>query len=94
MPRSNRSDDLERYHPLIARATTTLQADGYRFEGQHYAFFTPTAESLQQFREAVAREGGKVDALEQTQVRSATAHGLYFTDFDGNPLQLQVEGSE
>ena len=66
----------------------------YRFEGQHYAFFTPTAESLQQFREAVAREGGKVDALEQAQVRSATAHGLYFTDFDGNPLQLQVEGSE
>jgi catechol-2,3-dioxygenase len=66
----------------------------YRFEGQHYAFFTPTAETLQQFRHAVAREGGKVDALEQTQVRSATAHGLYFTDFDGNPLQLQVEGSE
>jgi hypothetical protein len=49
---------------------------------------------LLHFREAVAREGGKVDALEQTQVRSATAHGLYFTDFDGNPLQLQVEGSE
>ncbi|MSP40421.1 MAG: VOC family protein [Deltaproteobacteria bacterium] len=66
----------------------------YRFEGQHYAFFTPTADTLKLFREAVAREGGKVDALEQTQVRSATAHGLYFTDFDGNPLQLQVEGSE
>ena len=66
----------------------------YRFEGQHYAFFTPTPEMLLHLREAVAREGGKVDALEQTQVRSATAHGLYFTDFDGNPLQLQVEGSE
>lgn len=66
----------------------------YRFEGQHYAFFTPTAESLKSFREAISREGGTVDALEQTQVRSATAHGLYFTDFDGNPLQLQVEGSE
>jgi catechol 2,3-dioxygenase-like lactoylglutathione lyase family enzyme len=66
----------------------------YRFEGQHYAFFTPTAESLKSFRAAIVREGGKVDALEQTQVRSATAHGLYFTDYDGNPLQLQVEGSE
>jgi catechol 2,3-dioxygenase-like lactoylglutathione lyase family enzyme len=66
----------------------------YRFEGQHYAFFTPTPEMLLHFREAVGRAGGKVDALEQTQVRSATAHGLYFTDFDGNPLQLQVEGSE
>ncbi len=66
----------------------------YRFEGQHYAFFTPTADTLKQFRGAVTREGGKVDALEQTQVRSATAHGLYFTDYDGNPLQLQVEGSE
>lgn len=66
----------------------------YRFEGQHYAFFTPTADTLKQFRDAVAREGGTVDALEQTQVRSATAHGLYFTDYDGNPLQLQVEGSE
>lgn len=66
----------------------------YRFEGQHYAFFTPTTDTLKLFREAVAREGGKVDALEQTQVRSATAHGLYFTDYDGNPLQLQVEGSE
>ncbi len=66
----------------------------YRFEGQHYAFMTPTVESLLTLRESIAREGGKVDALEQTQVRSATAHGLYFTDFDGNPLQLQVEGSE
>lgn len=66
----------------------------YRFEGQHYAFFTPTTDTLKLFREAVAREGGKVDALEQTQVRSTTAHGLYFTDYDGNPLQLQVEGSE
>ena len=66
----------------------------YRFEGQHYAFFTPTPKMLLHFREAVGRAGGKVDALEQTQVRSATAHGLYFTDFDGNPLQLQVEGSE
>jgi catechol 2,3-dioxygenase-like lactoylglutathione lyase family enzyme len=66
----------------------------YRFEGQHYAFFTPTPQMLLLFREAVAREGGKVDVLEQTQVRSATAHGLYFTDFDGNPLQLQVEGSQ
>jgi catechol-2,3-dioxygenase len=66
----------------------------YRFEGQHYAFMTPTVESLLTLRESIAREGGKVDALEQTQVRSATAHGLYFTDFDGNPLQLQVDGSE
>ena len=66
----------------------------YRFEGQHYAFMTPTVESLSALRESIAREGGRVDALEQTQVRSATAHGLYFTDFDGNPLQLQVEGSE
>lgn len=66
----------------------------YRFEGQHYAFFTPTVDTLKLFRDAVAREGGTVDALEQTQVRSATAHGLYFTDYDGNPLQLQVEGSE
>ena len=66
----------------------------YRFEGQHYAFMTPTVESLAALRESIAREGGKVDALEQTQVRSASAHGLYFTDFDGNPLQLQVEGSE
>jgi catechol 2,3-dioxygenase-like lactoylglutathione lyase family enzyme len=65
----------------------------YRFEG-HYAFMTPTPEALFTFREAIAREGGKVDALEQTQVRSATAHGLYFTDYDGNPLQLQVDGSE
>jgi catechol 2,3-dioxygenase-like lactoylglutathione lyase family enzyme len=82
---------------LVLHQVKTLHersSANYRFEGQHYAFFTPTAESLQQFREAVAREGGKVDALEQTQVRSATAHGLYFTDFDGNPLQLQVEGSE
>jgi catechol 2,3-dioxygenase-like lactoylglutathione lyase family enzyme len=66
----------------------------YRFEGQHYAFMTPTADALLGFREAIARAGGKIDALEQTQVRSATAHGVYFTDFDGNPLQLQVEGSE
>lgn len=66
----------------------------YRFEGQHYAFMTPTMESLSALRESIAREGGRVDALEQMQVRSATAHGLYFTDFDGNPLQLQVEGSE
>ena len=66
----------------------------YRFEGQHYAFMTPTVESLAALRESIAREGGKVDALEQTQVRSACAHGLYFTDFDGNPLQLQVDGSE
>ena len=66
----------------------------YRFEGQHYAFFTPTPAALASLREAIARAGGKVDALEQTQVRSPTAHGLYFTDFDGNPLQLQVEGSE
>jgi catechol-2,3-dioxygenase len=66
----------------------------YRFEGQHYAFMTPTVESLSALRESIAREGGKVDALEQTQVRSATAHGLYFTDFDGNPLQLQVDGSD
>jgi catechol-2,3-dioxygenase len=82
---------------LVLHQVKTLHersSANYRFEGQHYAFFTPTAESLQQFREAVAREGGKVDALEQTQMRSATAHGLYFTDFDGNPLQLQVEGSE
>ena len=55
---------------------------------------TPTADALLGFREAIARAGGKIDALEQTQVRSATAHGVYFTDFDGNPLQLQVEGSE
>jgi catechol 2,3-dioxygenase-like lactoylglutathione lyase family enzyme len=66
----------------------------YRFEGQHYAFMTPTSDALLGFREAIARAGGKIDALEQTQVRSATAHGVYFTDFDGNPLQLQVEGSE
>jgi catechol-2,3-dioxygenase len=76
------------------KALNERSSANYRFEGQHYAFFTPTAETLQQFRQAVAREGGKVDALEQTQVRSATAHGLYFTDFDGNPLQLQVEGSQ
>jgi catechol 2,3-dioxygenase-like lactoylglutathione lyase family enzyme len=82
---------------LVLHKVKTLKersSANYRFEGQHYAFFTPTPESLLHFREAVAREGGKVDALEQTQVRSATAHGLYFTDFDGNPLQLQVEGSE
>ena len=66
----------------------------YRFEGQHYAFMTPTEEALLGLRESIARAGGKIDALEQTQVRSATAHGLYFTDYDGNPLQLQVEGSE
>jgi catechol 2,3-dioxygenase-like lactoylglutathione lyase family enzyme len=66
----------------------------YRFEGQHYAFMTPTEEAHSALRESIARAGGKIDALEQTQVRSATAHGLYFTDFDGNPLQLQVEGSE
>jgi len=82
---------------LVLHKVKTLSersSANYRFEGQHYAFFTPTAESLLHFREAVAREGGTVDALEQTQVRSASAHGLYFTDFDGNPLQLQVEGSE
>jgi catechol 2,3-dioxygenase-like lactoylglutathione lyase family enzyme len=82
---------------LVLHKVKTLNqrsSANYRFEGQHYAFFTPTAETLQQFRQSVSREGGKVDALEQTQVRSATAHGLYFTDFDGNPLQLQVEGSE
>ena len=66
----------------------------YRFEGQHYAFMTPTPENLLALRESIARAGGKIDALEETQVRSATAHGLYFTDLDGNPLQLQVEGSE
>src|SRR5438132_1410944 len=60
----------------------------YRFEGQHYAFMTPTQEALSNLRESIARAGGKIDALEQTQVRSETAHGLYFTDFDGNPLQL------
>ncbi len=82
---------------LMLHKVTTLSersSANYRFEGQHYAFFTPTADTLQQFRAAVAREGGTVDALEQTQVRSATAHGLYFTDYDGNPLQLQVEGSD
>jgi catechol 2,3-dioxygenase-like lactoylglutathione lyase family enzyme len=82
---------------LVLHKVKTLNersSANYRFEGQHYAFFTPTADTLKQFRQAVAREGGKVDALEQTQVRSATAHGLYFTDYDGNPLQLQVEGSE
>src|SRR5258706_9384272 len=82
---------------LVLHQVKTLHersSANYRFEGQHYAFFTPTAESLQQVREAVARASGQVDALGQSQVRSATAHGLYFTDFDGNPLQLQVEGSE
>jgi catechol 2,3-dioxygenase-like lactoylglutathione lyase family enzyme len=80
---------LHKVHSLSERSSAN-----YRFEGQHYAFFTPTPQMLLHFREAVARAGGKVDALEQTQVRSATAHGLYFTDYDGNPLQLQVEGSE
>jgi hypothetical protein len=55
---------------------------------------TPTPENLLALRESIARAGGKIDALEETQVRSATAHGLYFADLDGNPLQLQVEGSE
>lgn len=66
----------------------------YRFEGQHYAFVTPTVAALAQLRESIAEKGGKLDALEEAQVRSASAHGLYFTDFDGNPLQLQVEGSD
>lgn len=66
----------------------------YRFEGQHYAFLTPTVESLADIREVIAKKGGQLDALEQTQVRSQSAHGLYFTDFDGNPMQLQVAGYE
>lgn len=82
---------------LILHKVNTLgerSSANYRFEGQHYAFFTPTPEALLSLREAIAHAGGRVDALEQTQVRSPTAHGLYFTDYDGNPLQLQVEGSE
>lgn len=75
-------------------AMSERSSANYRFEGQHYAFFTPTAQVLLSLREAIAGAGGKVDALEQTQVRSPSSHGLYFTDYDGNPLQLQVEGSE
>lgn len=75
-------------------ALSERSSANYRFEGQHYAFFTPTPQALLSLREAIARAGGKVDALEQTQVRSPSSHGLYFTDYDGNPLQLQVEGSE
>lgn len=75
-------------------ALSERSSANYRFEGQHYAFFTPTPQALLSLREAIAHAGGKVDALEQTQVRSPSSHGLYFTDFDGNPLQLQVEGSE
>jgi catechol 2,3-dioxygenase-like lactoylglutathione lyase family enzyme len=91
---------LGREQDALGRETACLQLHSgqwlvlhYRFEGQHYVFFTPTADTLKQFREVVAREGGTVDAFEQTQVRSATAHGLYFTDSDGCAGSLGAVGT-
>ena len=65
---------------------------GYRLEGQHYAFFA-TQDALAAMAPVIEREHGTMDALEQTQVRSESSHGYYFTDPDGNPLQAQTPES-
>jgi catechol 2,3-dioxygenase-like lactoylglutathione lyase family enzyme len=81
---------------LILHETAALHprsSAGYRFEGQHYAFFA-TQELLPLIAEAIVREQGTMDALEQTQVRSESSQGYYFTDPDGNPLQAQTPDAE
>jgi catechol 2,3-dioxygenase-like lactoylglutathione lyase family enzyme len=80
---------------LLLHQTSALHersSAGYRFEGQHYAFFAP-GERIPGIVDAIVEAGGRRDVLEQTQVRSEASHGCYFTDPDGNPLQVQTPES-